>query len=652
MSVPPEQMQVGLAAAVETGVTQGDESQVSDTERDEVKRLLNEYRGACEFDKKLREQYTRDRRYAQGVADLAWASDANLIGAFIDILVSFLYAQNPDVSVRPSPRVGATPDQNGTMFAETLQIVVSRLWKDAKLKRKMRQLVRSTLSIGTGWLKVLAYSQTRTNPQVEKQLHDARDNLARIESLKTMLGEGTDATEQERLATELRNQITGLTAQVEVLVRRGITVDFCRAEDVHVSLDISTVEDYEDADWIANDMYIRKCDVRARFPRILEDDLKQATVYHQRLTGIFDENQTAPARHDAQEGGQFSKAGSGGAGSILGGEKPVEFVKAIELWDRRDNLIKTTIEGVKKWAVEPYAPPQATARFYPYFRLSFYETDGARHPQSLSWRLAKLQDEYSGARSGGRKTRERSIPGTVFNRGQLSETDAAKLEKSDHMEMIGILPTSPDTPLDRVITAKPVPRVDPMLYDTTAIHRDMMIISGVQEAQQQVTSGDKTATEAQIQQSGFASRTGADRDAVEMMLTDLASYTAEIAIQSIDLAYAQKLAGPLAFWPVGMNVEDIVAMCEVEIRAGTTGKPQAGADKEAWATLLPLIQQMMAQYQLLQIQNPMLAQGYRTLLRETLRRLDDRLNIDEILQTAPPMMPGMPGMPGLMGGAV
>jgi len=325
--------------------------------------------------------------------------------------------------------------------------------------------------------------------------------------------------------------------------------------------------------------------------------------------------------------------------------KSMQFLKAVELWDHREHLVKTFIEGVHKWAREPYPPPQATSRFYPYFQVMFFPVDGARHPQSLTGRLRKMQDEYSQARSAGRVTRERSIPGVVFLSGQLDPKEVEKLEKSVHMEYIGLQPTDPAAKIGDIIIAKPVPRIDPLMFDTQPVQRDMEVMSGVQEAKQSSVTTPKTATEAEIQESGFSARTGADRDAEEDMLADLAQYTAEIAIQTIRPEMAQRIAGPLAMWPFGMDAQDILFMMDVEIRAGTTGKPRAHADKETWATLLPLIQGMQQQIGLLDVSNPPLAKATRALMRETLRRLDDTMSLDELLP--PPPMPGqlLAGLP-------
>jgi hypothetical protein len=277
--------------------------------------------------------------------------------------------------------------------------------------------------------------------------------------------------------------------------------------------------------------------------------------------------------------------------------------------------------------------------------------DGLRHPQSLSMRLEQLQDEYASARSNYKLVRERSVPGTIFDSGNIAPEEASKINDSAQMEAIPIRLTVPGSKIVDSIVQKPVPRVDPALYETGPIKYDMEVMSGVQEAQQGAQSTAKTATEAQIQQSGFASRTGADRDTEEDMLTDFAQYTAELAVQALDVQYVQKMCGQSAFWPAGLSVEDILTMLDVEISAGSTGKPQTKADKETWATLMPLI--MNAIPQIMQAEaagNLPLAQGMRKLLGETLKRLDDRLDIDDILPPAEPAAPVLPGAGGVPAG--
>jgi hypothetical protein len=325
----------------------------------------------------------------------------------------------------------------------------------------------------------------------------------------------------------------------------------------------------------------------------------------------------------------------------------------IEQWDRRDKQIRTMIAGVNKWAVEPYSPPYPTARFYPYFYTAFFETDGARHPQSLSWRLFKLQDEFSCTRSNFRLSRERAIPATLFNATMLDTEEAKKLKEAALQEYVPLRPNDPATPMANLFAAKPVSPIDPRLYDTSPIMSDMERISGVQEALQsaiQRGGTPKTATEANIEQSGTSARTTADRDQLEWMLTDLAIYTAEQALQCLPIKFVQRMAGPNAFWPgpnhekgtPGMDVEDLFTLVEVTIEAGSTGKPKQQTDQAAWSVVLPLIEKIIGNIiTAYATGNIPLAKALEELVKETMLRMGDTTDVERFLPTQAP--PGSPG---------
>lgn len=728
MSVPAESMNAGIRGAVEAGVREGEDDEIPSKERDLVKKTWQEYATAREFDKFFRQRMTRDRRYASGTANKMWASDANIIGAFIDILVSFLYAKDPDVSARAAAHVkpppaampppmpmapipgavnaqlpgamppGAPPDplqavppappmafggppadpaapglappmpvaspagqaaapmeqEDAQRFAETSQIVISKLWKKASLKRTMKRLVRSSLSVSEGWFKAFIYSEEGQNPELEKELSDLRDNLERIQKLENDLTGLSEPENPEVTAAELELQIAGLQKRIEVLTKRGLCADFVRAEDMQVSLDVPSLEDYRDADWLSHDLYVERDTAKGRFPRLTQADIDGATEYVQRETGRDDstpiDNFAAPDTKMPE--GAFVRAtdnqGQGGVATVGGKEKPVKFLKFVELWDHRDNQIKLMCDGVQRWAKLPEPPAHASTRFYPFFRLAFYEVDGSRHAQSLVERMWKLQDEYSSRRSSGRKMRERSIPGIVFNTGEIDPENAQKLENSTEQELIGMRTTTPGAKISDQFAEKPVSRIDPVVFDTADILRDAYMVSGAQQAQLEGNSQSNTATEADINQSGFNSRSGADRDCLEELLTEFAQYTLELAVEGLTARDVTRLAGPYAFWPEGMDVEDVLTLVEVEITAGTTGKPRAQADKETWATLLPLILEQMSLIQQDELMgNLPMAETRKNIIRETLKRLDDRLSLESILVTGPaPMMPlGMPGAP-------
>lgn len=618
-----------------------------EAERAQVEKLWKQYDDARKFDENFRKQVAIDRRYAAGTSDLSWAVTTNLIGAFIDILVALLYARNPDVSVRKAPQVDESNTYQMQVFARTLEIVISSLWKKGNLKKPARKGVRSVLSNGEGWFKATMVSEKRPQPEVETALNDAQETHARIVAQQKLLEDpqGKDVETLEAEKAEKEKLIADLGEKLELAVNKMFVIDYVETENIQVSTDINSIENYTDADWIGNELYLCKDDdALSRFPRLSVQDLKSAKTYYQRAPK---ELTTRDIDNILPQGMLTAESAQAFITNTSSQESPA-FVRVVEIWDRRDKQIRTMIDGVKKWAKEPYPPPYPTSRFYPYFYFAFYEVDGQRHAQSLSWRLYKLQDEYSSSRSNFRLTRERSIPGVLFNATMLDEVEAKKLTESKSQEYTALRPSDPTTPLANLFAPKPVQSIDMRLYDPTLILNDMERISGVQEALSAAINSPgnpKTATEANIQQSGTQARTTSDRDNLESMLTDMAEYTAQQALQCLQVRDVQRLAGPKAFWPEGMDTEDLFTLVEVTLEAGSTGKPRQATDMQAWSTILPLIQKSLQEIeQAFATGNKPMADALIELVKETMLRLGDESDVERFIPRQPP--PGSPGAGG------
>jgi len=626
-----------------TDQEKADDKDADEDEQELVTKLWKCYDDARKFDENFRKQVAIDRRYAAGTSDLSWAVTTNLIGAFIDILVALLYARNPDVSVRKAPQVDESNTYQMQVFARTLEIVISSLWKKGNLKKPARTAVRSVLSNGEGWFKATFVAEKRPQPEVETALNDAQETHARLTAQQKLIedseGEAKDAEIAEKQAL-----IDELSEKLELAVNKMFVIDYVETENIQVSTDINRIENYTDADWIGNEIFIDKDDALSRFERLSVEDIKSAKIYYQRAPK---ELTTRDMDNILPQGTVSAESAQSFTTNTSSQESPA-FVRVVEIWDRRDKQIRTIIDGVKKWAKEPYPPPYPTSRFYPYFYFAFYEVDGQRHAQSLSWRLYKLQDEYASTRSNFRLTRERSIPGVLFNATMLDEVEAKKLTESKSQEYTALRPSDPSTPLANLFAPKPVQGIDMRLYDPTLILNDMERISGVQEALSAAISGPgnpKTATEANIQQSGTQARTTANRDSLEGMLTDLAQYTAQQALQCLQIRDVQRLAGSKAFWPEGMDIEDLFTLVEVTIEAGSTGKPRQATDMQAWSTILPLIQKSLQEIEQAFAQgNTPMANALIELVKETMLRLGDESDVERFIPRQPP--PGSPGAGG------
>ena len=79
----------------------------------------------------------------------------------------------------------------------------------------------------------------------------------------------------------------------------------------------------------------------------------------------------------------------------------------------------------------------------------------------------------------------------------------------------------------------------------------------------------------------------------------------------------KKIAGPGAVWPA-MSLEDMVAEVFLEVEAGSTGKPNQAQEIANWERMLPYLIQLGSI-------------GPTWLARETLRRLDDRMDLTDAI---------------------
>lgn len=697
MSTPASAVTAGVDAANMEGLDDAQRARL-DRETPEAKatkKLWDEYNVACVFDRNARRQYERDRAYASGRADVNYAVDANLLGSYIDILTSYIYARDPKVSVRPAEQVEIKYDPpldpmnpmaaveryqaaearrkrsaERHAFAKTLQIVITRLWLAGKLKKAMKKVVRSGYSVAVGWFKSALLMETRTDPLVQTEINDLRDNMRRMLAIQNKLGAAgvdLDGDEKTTLEVELQQTLKGLEANVEIVLKKALAIDFISAEYMQISLDVRDLDDHCEASWNANAMFLTVDDAKARFPDVIELEWRMAVRYYQREPVDYANAPAIPGGTsepmvdtDAKgEAYQYIKADQAKGSTITDGAgKPVEYIKVVELWDKRENLIKTMIDGLVRYAKEPFPPRFGTSRFYPYFQVQFFPVDGDRHAQSLTWRLAKLQDEYANSRSSFRLTRQRSIPGIIFNAAQVPTDEARKLESATHGELIAVSLVEPEQPIGNAFAAKPISKLDPMLFDNAMIVGDMEKLSGVQEALQTSQTVQKTATQAEIEQGGFAARTTAARDCVEEVLRDFALYTAELALQGITNNEAKGMAGALAFWPEGLPLEAIGQQLNVDIEAGSTGRPNTIAEREAWITVMPVIERVIGMViQARAANNEPVAQVYIELLRETCARFDDRIDVDRFIPSMPPIAAAaLPGavpnaQPGAAGGS-
>lgn len=583
--------------------------------------------------------HKRVRHNRKTVAGFNWEGDpkskdfyklrANLIQGTITAVLPAIYARNPEISAVPLYRA-----DNLKLFCKTLETVTNRHLEKADLKGRAKASVRSALTSSYGIVKVMYQRDMRRDPVIQSRINDTQDNILELERLLSDIQDPAQRGDLEAKRAELEQLVGSLEEQVEVTAAEGLVIDRVMTENLLIDPSVCEFWDYKDANWLCQIIPMKKSQAEA----IYKLKLDKAKAYGDEKSGAKD--------------GRFASASAG-----LDEDRQIA---VLEIWDKVTQRVYTMAEGCDYWLREPYSPPKAGERWYPFFLLPFQTIDGQFVAPSLVDLTDKLQDEHNEARDRFNKHRDLCLPGWVAG-GDINEKSIKRYSDSE-MGEITIIDTE-GKPLNQVIIPRQHPPIDPAVYDTSAVRYDWEQVTGLQDAARSSVVKPKTATEASIMQQSLSGRVSEFRDQVEDWLQEIAQYSAQILLFELTAPQVERIMGPPEVqvietggmpmqvevkpydWPE-LSREEVFDMIEMKIRAGTSGAPDKMEQQENWGKVLPVVQGLVTQ--IMQVQaSGMDAEPLINLLRETLKRFDERLVVDQFIPKKP-AMPAMPGMPAGM----
>ena len=607
-----------------TGATQStDRSQSSfeptEAEQEVVKNWLQRVQRAedNEAAKKWREDLKRLRRYERGTQTVDdQKSRTNMIFATLAAQMPKLYAKNPAIAVSPTDAVSAAEVAKVKKFCATAEKVIRKmLVEEGKLKKRAKANIRSAMVTSYGVLKVIYQKEYRGDPVAVRRIEDTQDNLARVEALVQSLKKEEDLSKVAKQRDELHANLTALASGNEVRIFKGFTVDRVKSEDFLVLDDnIAEFDEYVEAEALGHKIWMTVGAARDLFRM----DPKGATRYGRPRTDDNAKVDDTPADE--------------------------QFICVLEIWDKKNGVVRTTAKGMNRWLREPYAPQNVPQRWYSFYLVGFNQTEGEWRPLSDVELLASLQEEYDRTRQNYADVREQTVPVLIFRKsGELTEPDVEKITNRKNKQVIGV-EGNPSVPLTQDLMWFEGAEVNPEAYDVSIIRADMDLMVGLSDAGRANLIEPKTATEAEILSEAMQSRMGERRDSHEDMLSEMGEGCLEVALRDLTKAEVQQIAGNDAEWPdTPQGVEEIFRMVTVQVRAGSSGKPNQQREREQWGQLLPVIEKTMQGVAELRMQgNFDQAEALLELLRETLRRYDEHLDLDSII---PPTPKGEDGKP-------
>ncbi len=567
--------------------------------------------------KEWRDSLEKLRRYERGKQTVDdKKSRTNMVYATIAAQMPELYAKNPTIAVTPTDAVSQAELAKVKKFCATAEKVIRKmLVEEGKLKKRAKANIRSTCVTSFGVLKVIYQKEYRGDPIAVRRIEDTQDNLARVEALIQQLKKADDPSELAKKRDELQANLKALASGNEVRIYKGFVVDRMKSEDFLVLDDnVDEFDEYVEARALGHKIWMTVGQAR----QVFQLEPIGATRYGRPRTDSNQKVDDTPADD--------------------------QFICVIEVWDKENGVVRTTAKGMNRWLREPYAPQCVPQRWYPFYLLGFNLTEGEWRPLSDVELLMSLQDEYDRTRQNYADVREKAVPKRIVRKGgNLSEQDVKNIVDSGNRDWVAV-EGNPATPISQDVMQLEGLKIDPMAYDVTTIRNDMDLVSGRSDASRANLIKPKTATEAEIMAEAMQSRVGERRDTHEDLLSDMGEGALEVSLQELGLEEVKQIAGAEAEWPTTpQGAEEVFRMVSVKVRAGSSGRPNQQKEREQWGQLLPVVEKTMTAVSELRAQgNYDMAEAALELLRETLRRYDEHLDLDAII---PPMEKDANGKP-------
>lgn len=537
---------------------------------------------------------------------------SNLHFANLAMMRPQVYAKDPEFSAVVTNAVPESQMAAATKFCRTAEALLSeKLVKGAKLKKRAKRLLTSAFATSIGWWKLSWQEDRKKDPMILDQLKDTQDNIERIKQMRDDLNDPSKTTDMDLQLAKLREAVAGLEQQSEVVVARGLALDFLLSEDVLI-LDESVREigDYERASAIAHGAWLTRDAFRSRF-------------------GF---EPTKAKTYSEQSGTQSPQAGQSGQGASAKGS---DLLRVWEIWDQQINRVMTVCDGLEGFCCAPFSPDWTGERWIPFFLLAFNEIDGAFYPLSDIELTEPLVREYNETRDDFVKDRRDARPFTVIRKGGSLTEDDVKAVRNRNGNDVVMVEGLGGQPIANDIQSITLGQINAANYNTQPARADMEMIIGGGDAARGSVLEAKTATEAEILSQGLRGRSAERTDIMEDLITEVGVYGLEIMLRKMTEQEVQRIAGPEAYWPT-MSIDQIFEMVQISVRGGSTGKPDRLQEQDRWTKLQPVIQETIQTiadlYSKGQVQ---LGQALAELLRETLRRFDERIDIDSFLPQPP-----------------
>lgn len=493
---------------------------------------------------------------------------------------------------------------------QTLEIVYQWMCDISQpgFKRQMKQLVRRTATCGVGYVRLNFERMSENDISATDTKTSIVDLVKRAKSIMLELQEGEIELNSPRMQ-ELKQLLMSINVESQATqnaVQEQLVFDFPCSTSVIVDPRCTALEGFVGANWIALERHMPISEVNEFF----EVQIKKG-----------DGLEIYPAVGEQLPSAEVSELP----------EK--ELVRLWEVFDHRTKCCFFIVDGWKDYVQQPEPAYPKLNGFWPVFALTFNDVEtepdakSTIFPPSDVQLMKSPQREWNKSRESLRKHRRYGAPKHMTHKGWLTTNDQEKITQAKEGEVIEIEGMPPEGDVNKALAPFQHAPVDPALYDSTPLQQDMMYVIGNQEATQPA-SNKATATAASINEQSRQQTVGSNVDDLDDFLSTLAENAGQILMREVSGDTVKRIAGPGSLWPAPGQGEDYINELYLDVVASSSGRPNKAIEVANFTQVAPLMIQAGA--------NPQF------IIRESLKRLDDRLDPDEAFAGGPSPFLSMP----------
>ncbi len=498
-------------------------------------------------------------------------------------------------------------DKVGTTLQYLLTHYVNAL--TPSFKKQMKQLVRRAVIMGVGFIKIdFAVEHENTLSTTEKDTSNA-DRLRMAQEIMRKLQDGEIDQDSADLV-RLQALLSSLNAEQDAgEVSERLLFDFPLATSIIVDLNCRSLNGFIGANWIAQEYILPLEEINAHFE-----------------TNI-------------SYGSEIKRYNEGGE-ALITTEDPDRKPRCClwEIYDRTSKSKFYILDGYKAYIKPPEKLWPETKNFWPIHALTFNDVEvepgkskASIYPPSDVQIMRSPQKEWNRTRNALRAHRKANKPTYLAMAGRLSEKDKENLQNAPDNAVIEIQGAAAGEDVSKLVKPMVHDPIDQMLYDTSPLLQDMFLTNGNEEGTNPAST-QGTATAATINEQSRMVVTSSNVDDLDDLLCDVAESAGEILLRNISVETAKRVVGPGAVWPgEEANREDFVQWIYLQVLGASSGRPNRALEIANFTQLAPILQAAGASPQFI--------------VREAIKRLDDRMDPDDAMalganaQVAMPMMP-------------